>query len=136
MIAKGGPVVVGIGIECLDAERFDGLWRRRGTRLLERLFTQEELEVALTGRRAPERLAARFAAKVATRRALFGSPMKGRTRWQDFEVHRTPSGRPEMRLGGEALRRAQALGVSRLHLTLSHDAPLCVGQVLLESRVG
>ena len=128
-------MIVGIGIECLDAERFDALWRRQGTRLLTRLFTGEEVAVSLSGRRAPERLAARFAAKVATRRVLFGSSMRGRTRWQDFEVHRTPSGAPEMRLKGEALRRAEAIGVSEVHLTLSHDAPLCVGQVLLESRV-
>lgn len=126
-------MIVGFEIECVDGERFEALRRSRGDRLLERLFTANEREYAGSGKRSAERLAVRFAAKVATRRALFGSLMKGATRWQDFEVHTTPSGRPEMRLAGAAQSRAKVLGVERIHLTMSHDFPHCIGHVLLEN---
>lgn len=127
-------MIVGLGIECVDAERFEALRQRKGDRFLERLFTTREYQYAGTGKRSVERLAVRFAAKVATRRALFGSPMKGATVWQDFEVHTTPSGRPEMRLLGAAQSRAETLGVERVHLTMSHDFPHCIGHVLLEGH--
>lgn len=127
-------MIVGLGIECVDAERFGALHQKNGERLLGRLFTEKECQTAGSGKRSVERLAVRFAAKVATRRALFGSPMKGATIWQDFEVHTAPSGQPEMHLAGEARLRAETLGVQRVHLTLSHDFPHCIGHVLLEGH--
>lgn len=134
--AGGCRVIVALGIECVDSERFARALERHGARLLERLFTDAEQRAGGAGRRRSERLAARFAAKVAARRALFGSPLAGATRWRDFEVTREPSGRPSLRFHGVAQRQADALGIARVHLTLAHDAPVCVGHVLFESSGG
>ena len=125
-------MILALGIECVDSERFERAVLRRGDRLLERLFSEGERRDSGTGRRRYERLAARFAAKVAARKALFGAPFSGATRWRDFEIDRPAAGRPTLRFYGAARRRAEALGVARVHLSLAHDAPACVGHVLLE----
>ena len=129
-------MIVALGIECIDSNRFEAALQRRGDRLLERIFSEHERRASGTGRRRSERLAARFAAKVAGRRALFGGPFSGATRWLDFEIRREVSGLPLLQFHGAALRRAKSLGIGRAHLTLSHDAPLCVGHVLLEASSG
>lgn len=129
-------MIVALGIECIDSERFERAVLRRGDRLLERLFSEEERRASGTGRRRHERLAARFAAKVAARKALFGAPFSGATGWRDFEIDRRAEGSPILRFHGAARRRAEDLGIVRVHLSLSHDAPACVGHVLLEGADG
>ncbi len=74
-------------------------------------------------------LGARFAAKVAARRAL-GQPGLS---WRDVEILREEAKPPGLRLRGQADAAARALGVSAVHLTLTHDAAHCIGQVVLEA---
>jgi phosphopantetheinyl transferase (holo-ACP synthase) len=42
-------------------------------------------------------------------------------RWRDISVSRAPSGAPEVRLEGNAMTRADALGVSRVLITFTHE---------------
>jgi holo-[acyl-carrier protein] synthase len=122
-------VIVGMGIELVDVARFASLLERYGDRLRERLFTERERAFAARGPRGAERLAARFAAKLATRRAL----RAGSLRWREIEVVREEGGPPALQLAGDAARCAQLAGVGKLALTLTHDSHFCVGQVVLES---
>ncbi len=114
-----------MGVEWIDLDRFARAEARFGARLRERLFTAAERE----GARRIESLAARFAAKVAARRAL-GAP---RCAWRDLEVLGGGHGVPELRFAGAAERRARELGVSRAALSLSHDGGACIGHVVLEA---
>jgi holo-[acyl-carrier protein] synthase len=41
--------------------------------------------------------------------------------WQDISVVRHPSGAPSIALAGNAKRRADTLGVSRVLLTVTHE---------------
>jgi holo-[acyl-carrier protein] synthase len=114
--------VIGVGIDVVDIERFgDSLSRTPG--LGRRLFTQLELERPLAS------LAARFAAKEALAKAL-GAP--GDMRWHDAEVVTEASGRPLLELRGTVLARADGLGVTSVHLSLSHDAGIASAVVVLE----
>ena len=45
------------------------------------------------------------------------------------EVYRRSSGAPSLRLHGEAQRRAEALGVEQLWLSISHDGPTAVARL-------
>jgi holo-[acyl-carrier protein] synthase len=125
-------LIVGLGVEIVDAERFARAVARFGPRLEARLFTEgERAHVRGRARRAAvESLAARFAAKVAARRALG----LGAIAWQEVEVVRGPDGPPALRLAGAAARRAESLGVRRILLSLSHDGGHCVGHVVLENH--
>jgi holo-[acyl-carrier protein] synthase len=122
-------MIVGLGIELVDLVRFETLLERYGDRMRAKLFTESEREYAARKVRDGESLAARFAAKVAARRALRAPTL----RWQDIEVTRSRSGPPTLRLTGAAKRAARRAGVSNVAVTLTHDATWCVGQVILES---
>jgi holo-[acyl-carrier protein] synthase len=114
--------VIGVGIDVCGIDRFmESL--ERNPLLVERLFTPGEAS------RPPASLAARFAAKEALAKAL-GAPA-GMV-WQDAEVLTEPSGRPSFSLTGTVLARAKELGVSSVHLSLSHDAGIASAVVVLE----
>jgi len=122
-------VIVGIGIELVDVPRFEAALERFGERLRRRLFTAGERRYAAQRAHGAESLAARFAAKLATRRALGGPGLP----WRDVEIVRGPEAAPALRLHGSAARTARELGVTRSSVTLSHDAAWSLGQVVLES---
>ena len=123
-------MIVGIGVELVDLARFEALLDRYGDRMRARLFTAGEREYAARKVRDGESLAARFAAKVAARRALRNPAL----RWQDIEVARERTGPPTLRLTGAARNAARNAGVSNIAVTLTHDATWCLGQVILESE--
>jgi len=114
--------VVGVGIDVVDVARFLATLER-APRLLERLFTAAERGMP------PASLAARFAAKEALAKAL-GAP--GNLRWHDATVHRVIGGPPELEIGGTVAARAAELGVTRFHLSISHDAGIASAVVVAE----
>jgi holo-[acyl-carrier protein] synthase len=115
-------VIVGVGIDVVDVERF-GEALERTPALLERLFTDEERSLPLNS------LAARFAAKEALAKAL-GAPVG--LQWQDATVRRGDDGRPHLVVTGTVEARAGALGVGSLHVSLSHDAGIASAVVVAE----
>jgi holo-[acyl-carrier protein] synthase len=117
-------VIVGLGIDVVDVERFSRILRRR-PRLAERLFTDAERGLPAAS------MAARFAAKEAVAKAL-GAP-QGMV-WHDCEVVRAPSGRPELVLRGTVAAVAAEQGVHRWHLSMSHDAGIASAVVVAEGQ--
>ncbi len=115
-------MIVGVGIDVVDVARFVAQLER-APRLREKLFTAAERDVP------PSSLAARFAAKEAISKAL-GAP--GNLHWHDAEVISEESGRPIMTMRGTVLARANDLGVTSCHLSLSHDAGIASAVVVLE----
>jgi holo-[acyl-carrier protein] synthase len=115
--------VVGVGIDVVDISRFLGELGR-SPRLRERLFTPEERDLP------PASLAARFAAKEALAKVL-GAPVG--LRWHDATVHRHRGGPPELVIGGSVAARAADLGITRFHLSMSHDAGIASAVVVAES---
>jgi holo-[acyl-carrier protein] synthase len=121
-------VIVGVGIDVVLVERFETALRR--TPLLgDRLFTEGELATDSGNPRSPESLAARFAAKEAVAKAL-GAP--GNLNWHDCEVVSDSDGRPWLTVAGTVADAAKALGISRWHLSLSHDGGIASAMVVAE----
>lgn len=117
----------GVGSDLVDIDRFRKVLLRRPS-ITRRLFTGGELEYANQASDPAARLAARFAAKEATLKALgFGL---GGIRMVDIEVVRTSTGRPELELHGLAGLKAAACGVRRWQVTLSHTDHLALATVL------
>ena len=115
-------MIVGLGVDLVDVARFEATLQRTPA-LGPRLFTEPE-------RRLPPRsLAARFAAKEALAKAL-GAP-RG-LHWTDAEVVREESGRPRLEVTGTVAARALALGVTNLHLALTHDGGFACAVVVAE----
>jgi holo-[acyl-carrier protein] synthase len=74
-------------------------------------------------------LAGRFAAKEAVVKALAGAPGVG---WHDLEVQGAPKQPPRMALHGPARALADKMGVSRVHLSITHDAGVAAAVAILE----
>ncbi|MFC5380109.1 holo-ACP synthase [Aquipuribacter nitratireducens] len=117
-------MIVGVGTDVVDVARFLAqLERSPGLR--ERLFTDAERHLS------PASLAARFAAKEAIAKAL-GAP--GGLRWHDCTVTREPGAAPRVHARGTVAARMAELGVTRLHLSLSHDAGIAAATCVAEGR--
>lgn len=126
--------VRGTGVDLAEVARVRAAVEhpRTGARFLDRVFTAGERRYAESrGRGSFESLAARFAAKEATMKAL-GVGWGARASWREIEVVRAPGGRPELVLTGKAAATAAELGIARLHLALTHTAELALAQVVAE----
>ena len=75
-------------------------------------------------------LAARFAAKEAVAQAL-GAPAG--LRWHDCEIVSDPDGRPWLTVSGTVAAVAGERGISRWHLSLSHDGGIASAMVVAET---
>ena len=122
-------MIVGIGVDVVDLERFERSLERTGA-LAARLFGDSERVLADGGPRPVRSLAARFAAKEALIKALGGSTG---VRWHDIVVVSDESGAPSFRLTGGARSLAESRGATRLHLSLSHDGGVAVAYVVAET---
>ena len=109
--------IVGLGVDICEIARMERAISRHST-LRDRVFTPEEIAYCDSKARPAESYAGRFAAREATIKALGG--YRGR-RWQDISVTRHPSGAPSIRLDGNAKRRADALGVTDVLITFTHE---------------
>lgn len=126
-------MIVGFGIDAVEIARIrrqvaGGRQAGRSARFLARCFTAGERAYCDARNDRATHYAARFAAKEAAMKAL-GAPAG--VRFTDIEVERQ-DGPPRLRLGGAAARAAEALGVARVHLTLTHDGGMAMAGVILE----
>lgn len=116
------PVIIGVGIDVVDIERFAKTLERTPA-LRDRLFTAEERGLGIAS------LAARFAAKEALAKSL-GAPAG--MYWTDARVVTSESGKPSLVIGGTVQSRASDLGVDCFHVSLSHDAGVASAVVIAE----
>jgi holo-[acyl-carrier protein] synthase len=118
-----------VGIDLVSRDEVAEAVRTHGERYLERVYTEQERVDAGAD---PLRLAARFAAKEATMKALRRADEA--LPWQDIAVHRDPAGRPTLRLTGAAHAAAQAAGVRHLAVSLTHEGDMAAAVVMAECR--
>lgn len=124
--------VIGLGIDVVPEARVKQMIDRHGERIMQRLFTPREREVAKDLAHQALHFAGRIAAKEATYKALSADGADLGISWLHMEVERLPDGRPRMLLHGPALARFQALGANRCHISLSHDGGIAAAVVVLE----
>jgi holo-[acyl-carrier protein] synthase len=121
--------IIGLGFDATDIPRVRKTFDRYGQRFLRRIFTDGEIAYCTRRRNPIPHLAARFAAKEATMKALGTGHSRG-VLWKDIEVVRV-SGPPQLRLHGGAASRASGMRVRSSLLTLTHSEGLAMAQVLL-----
>jgi len=124
-------MILGTGVDLAEVSRIRAAIARYGHRVTERIFTPEEIAYVERKANRFERYAGRFAAKEAGMKAI-GTGWRRGVRWQDFEVTNLPSGRPTLKLHGEAARIARELGVRAISLSITHTAELGMAHVILE----
>lgn len=124
-------MILGIGLDLTDIPRLERLLERHPRRAYERLFTPREIAYCTSTSRPGQSFAARFAAKEAFFKAIRRGWGQGVT-WTEVEVISAPSGAPHLELHGGARLRAEALGVHRVHVSLTHSGDVAAAFVVIE----
>lgn len=119
---------IGVGIDLTSPDEVRDSIRRFGDRYLKRVYTAGELRDSGGD---PSRLAARFAAKEATNKALRAPD---RLPWQSIEVQRGLTGAPELALTGAAEVLAAQRGCQRLAVSLTHERGHAAAVVVAEGE--
>lgn len=114
-----------VGVDIIEIARVREAIERYGVRFLQRIYTESEL--ALCKGRPPE-LAARFAGKEAVSKVL-GTGFAGIS-WREIEILSDSLGKPTVRLAGQALRRAEQLGIYQIEISLSHSRDYAIAFAL------
>jgi holo-[acyl-carrier protein] synthase len=122
-------MIIGIGMDLAEVARYHFneaqlAWFAR------KVYTEEEIAYAMRKRHWAERLAGFFAAKEATRKA-FGHAIP----WRLVGVGHERSGKPIIRLYGEAAQLLTHRGVANIHLTITHTASTAAAVVILEGNI-
>ena len=105
--------------------RFDGR-----DDLLAETFSEAELAYCRGEHRPWIHLAARFAAREATLKAL-GTGWSGAMSWREVEVTRDPAGAPSLALNGAVADAVAKAGFTRSTVSLSHTETLAIAVVAL-----
>jgi holo-[acyl-carrier protein] synthase len=109
--------MIGIGVDAVEIERFRRSLERTPT-MLRRLFTDSERADASRRPDPVPSLAARFAAREATMKAM-GLGL-GAFGFHDVFVVRASSGAPSLVVRDRAAELAAERGITRWHLSLTH----------------
>lgn len=121
------PAPLWIGTDVVDLDRFR-LAMRRTPSMVERVFTDGERAYALRKKDPTERLAARFAVKEATMKAL-GVGL-GAFKFYDVEVIKARSGEPSLQLSGRAVDLAAARGITQWKVSITHSDLIALAVVI------
>jgi holo-[acyl-carrier protein] synthase len=125
-MAESPPVPrLRVGIDLVQISRIVESMQTFGERFLCRVFTEDEIRYAKSSPACTgERLAARFAAKEAARKAL---ALEG-IGWRDIEVRRLGNGACQLVLHGAA---REATSKAQLALSMSHDGDQATAVVII-----
>ena len=122
-------MINGIGTDIADLKRMANAVEREA--FLTRVFTPEEIaycESKMKGKTAS--YAGRFAAKEAIMKALGTGLREGRL--VDIEIVNDELGAPVASLTGGFAVRAEALGVKKIWISISHSQEYATAQCVLE----
>ena len=122
-------MVIGLGLDLAETARIEAAVARWGDRFTGRIFTERERAFAAARQQPAMHLAARFAAKEAVMKALGGPPGVG---LRDIEVVGGGAAPPGIALHGRAREIADARGVRRILLSLTHTRELAAAVAVLE----
>jgi holo-[acyl-carrier protein] synthase len=111
--------VLGIGTDIIECLRVAQMIERHGELFLTRVFTTHEIEYCSARKAATQHYAGRFAAKEAVLKALGTGWTRG-IQWRDIEVRNDLGGKPRIALAGAAREMCEKIGVTEMHISISH----------------
>lgn len=123
-------MILGCGIDIIDVERIERASAKEG--FMARVFTEDERQRLALYNNDPAHIAGAFAAKEAVAKAL-GTGI-GAVEWKEIEILHGQEGQPYASLSGNAQRRMDELGGSRLHISISHIKDIAAAQAILEGE--
>ena len=132
-------MIIGIGCDLANINRFEQALSRFGERFVNRAFSaREKAELAHRKKLSPKEYACaaakRFAAKEACVKAL-GTGFRDGIFMRDIEIVHQPNGKPELCLQNGARRQLEKIcgnAAFKIHLTMTDDYPWAQAFVIVE----
>ena len=124
-------MILGIGIDIVDASRIERLLSEYGDQFARRILATAERPAFATSSRPVWFLANRFAAKEALSKAL-GTGLRYPVTLHAISVTSDSIGKPALDFHGPLPGYLVSRGVARHHLSLSHEKGLACAVVVLE----
>ena len=115
------------GIDIIEIHRIKEVCQKYPNRFMKKIFTDQEIDYCRG--RFPQ-IAARFASKEAVMKAL-GTGIRG-VPWKSIEVYRPRGKAPQIRLYGNAKRKAEELGIKEIAISISHSRNYAVASVVAQ----
>lgn len=107
------------GIDLIECERIEKVWREHPDRFLSRVLTPAERAYCEKHKHPIPRISGRFAAKEAILKML-GTGWRGQIAWTDIEILNDSAGQPHVTLTGHCRTVADSLGITRVMLSITH----------------
>lgn len=126
-------MILGIGTDIVTVRRMEDGLARFGRRFAEKILAGDEPGMLPEGCQAAAYLAGRWAAKEACVKAL-GTGFANGIGPRQIAVCNNAAGAPYLVLSGKALSLYNELGVTRMHISISHDRLAAVAFVVLEGE--
>ncbi|MDX8395015.1 MAG: holo-ACP synthase [Mariprofundaceae bacterium] len=126
-------MIAGIGVDRIAIARIEGSINRFGDRFIKRIYTDKEHEQAKAKGNVTRRLAMLFAAKEAIAKAI-GTGFRQGVSPRMLETIHIVSGKPEVRLHGEAKLIAKHLKIAYIHLSLTDDDGVAMAFAIAEKN--
>lgn len=122
-------MIFGIGTDIIEIKRIKKAISR-SPRLVERLFTEQEMEFYKKKDMKAQHIAGGFSAKEAVLKAL-GTGLRG-FRWKDIEILRGSVGKPIVRFSGNVKQFVEDSGIGIVHVTISHSKEFATATAIAE----
>lgn len=117
----------GLGVDIIEIERIKNAVSHNA-RILDRLFTENELrDYRSRGSRA-ETLAGKFAAKEAVVKAM-GTGLRGFP-WTDLEILPDSLGKPSCIISGKASDTLKSMGITSIMISIAHNRTSAIANAL------
>eukprot|EP01132_Coremiostelium_polycephalum_P009134 gene9134-11191_t len=128
--------IYGIGNDIVKISRIISSFERNGDKFLNRAFHPEEIKQfkelqTINKENAFNYLAGRWAGKESIYKALEGKD-RSKLNFQNIRIFNKPSGKPYFDLLSPTNEYVKSLGVTNIHLSISHDTDYCIANVILE----
>jgi len=122
--------LLNVGVDVIEVERVQKVYKRQKDRFLKRIFTQEEVDYCFDKSNPFPHLAARFAAKEAVSKS-FSTGIGKLFGWTSASVYHGLRMQPLIRLDYQGKKLLEALGATDVRITLSHTKGTAVAVAVL-----
>jgi holo-[acyl-carrier protein] synthase len=126
------PNVIGIGTDIVECLRIAQMIERHGEMFISRVYTDYEIQYCQARKSATQHFAGRWAAKEAISKVL-GLGVRG-VGWREIEILPNFAGAPQVTLHGRAARRAEAMDLDEVTVSISHERHMAVAVAVAHRR--
>jgi holo-[acyl-carrier protein] synthase len=126
-------MICGIGIDLVENNRLEKIIEKWGSKFLERVFSDGEIQYCEKYSKSSTHYGVRFAAKESFLKAL-GIGLGMGVNLRDIEVVNDENGKPVLALCGGAKVQIEKRKITNIQLSLTHTKKYATAIVLLEKK--